>query len=271
MASSLHIAFISHLPQIAFERVPIINPDLFLFSFLFLFPLFIPVELSASPTDIADNHVVPVPDILQQFLSPLVIDLNDPVHELCIQVMSLLSHHHIATVLLMQLVVIAVMLLGLIYFDLFLVHILLHSPQVVVPAVEVICPGQSRVFRLLFTDIFLRLRHVHQQLLQFLLLFLLFRQLLPAQDVFPDLILRRRTWLQLEIDHCPAHLHGLSHMSGQVKSVSKQHECAEFGHVVLDVEPVRFELDHGVTPRHTDVVDAQIRVMAATQTERTDV
>ena len=108
IASSLHIifAFISHLPQVAFECVPIIS-DLFLFSLLFLFPLFVPVELTSAPTNITDDHVVPVPDILQQFLSPLVVDLDDPVNELCIQVMSLLSC--IATTVL-QLIAIAVIL-----------------------------------------------------------------------------------------------------------------------------------------------------------------
>ena len=74
--------------------------------------------------------------------------------------------------------------------------------------------------------------------------------------------------LHTEVYDGPADLHGLVEARHQWRARPDQHQRAELGQVVLQLEPALLQLDDRVAPRHRYVVDPQIRLMSPAQLER---
>ena len=191
--------------------------------------------------------VVAPAHVVHEFLDALLVVLDDAVDEHRVHVL--------------------VDLHALVDFDLLLVDVLLHSPLVVIPTVEIVCLSQSLVLFFLLLYIVFSLLHAHKQFFEFFFLFVLLAEFLPAEDVLADAVLGGDVLLDLEVDDGAADLDGLGDGLREFEAVAHEHERAELAHVVLQVEAVAFELDECVAATHTDVVDPQIRVVAAPQAE----
>ncbi len=87
--------------------------------------------------------------------------------------------------------------------------ILLESSLVVIPRVEVVIPSNALVLFLLLHNIVLGLLHVNQHFFELFILHILFCLQLLALDVAANHIFRQCKLLDLEVDDCATHLHGL--------------------------------------------------------------
>lgn len=163
--------------------------------------------------------------------------------------------------------VVSELLLARFNLDLLVVDVLLEAAHVIVPRVEVVGPRKPLVLHLLLLDVVLGLLHVYEHLLQLLLLLVALVDRLRALNELTDLKVRRRQGLYLEVNYRSAHLHGLGLGQAQVEATTHKDKGSELRHVILEVEAIILEANHCMLSRHTDVVDAEIGLVASAKSD----
>jgi len=96
-----------------------------------------------------------------------------------------------------------------VYLNLLLVDVLLESSLVIITLVEVVIPTDAFVLFLLFHNIVFGLLHVNEHFFELFILHILLCLKLLALNVAANDIFRQCKFLDLEIDDCATHLHGL--------------------------------------------------------------
>ena len=96
-----------------------------------------------------------------------------------------------------------------VYLDLLLVDVLLESSLVVIPLVEIVIPCNTFVLFLLLHNVVLCLLHVNEHFFELFILHILLCLKLFALDIAANDIFRQCKLLDLEVDDCASHLHGL--------------------------------------------------------------
>ena len=107
-----------------------------------------------------------------------------------------------------------------VYLDLLLVDVLLESSLVVIPLVEVVISSNAFVLFLLLHDVVFCLLHVYEHFFELFILHILLCLKLLALNVAANDIFRQCKLLDLEVDDCATHLHGLGDCWGEWQAPS---------------------------------------------------